>query len=38
MAVGNYLGENDVDDFEDEEEDELLNQYNDDGEFNYDEY
>ena len=38
MAVGNYLGENDVDDFEDEEEDELLNQYNDDGEFNYDDY
>ncbi len=38
MAVGNYLGENDVDDFEDEEEDELLNQYDDDGEFNYDEY
>ena len=38
MAVGNYLGENDVDDFEDEEEDELLNQYDDDGEFKYDEY
>ena len=38
MAVGNYLGENDEDDFEDEEEDELLNQYDDDGEFNYDEY
>ena len=38
LAVGNYLGEHDVDDFEDEEEDELLNQYDDDGEFNYDEY
>jgi hypothetical protein len=38
MAVGDYLGVHDEDDIEEEEEDELLDQFNDDGEFNYDEY
>jgi len=38
LAVGDYLGEADEDDFEEEERDELLEQYDDDGEFNYDEY
>jgi hypothetical protein len=38
MAVGDYLGEHDEDDIEEEEEDELLDQFNDDGEFDYDEY
>lgn len=38
MAVGAYVGEHDEDDLEEEEEDELLDQFNDDGEFDYDEY
>ena len=38
LAVGDYLGEADEDDFEEDERDELLEQYDDDGEFNYDEY
>ena len=38
MAVGSYVGEHDEDDLEEEEEDELLDQFNDDGEFDYDEY
>jgi len=38
LAVGAYLGEHDEDDFEEDERDELLDQYDDDGEFNYDDY
>ena len=38
LAIANYLGEAEEDDFEEDEEDELLNQYDDDGEFNYDDY
>ena len=38
LAVGDYLGEAEEDDFEEDERDELLDQYDDDGEFNYDEY
>ena len=38
LAVADYLGEAEEDDFEDDERDELLDQYDDDGEFNYDDY
>ena len=38
LAVGDYLGEYEEDDLEEDERDELLDQYDDDGEFNYDDY
>ena len=38
LAVGDYLGEHEEDDLEEDERDELLDQYDEDGEFNYDEY
>ena len=38
LAIANYLGEADEDDFDEDEEDELLSHYDDDGEFNYDDY
>ena len=38
LAVGDYLGEHEEDDLEEDERDELLDQYDDDGEFNYDDY
>lgn len=38
LAVGDYLGESHEDDLEEDERDELLEQYDEDGEFNYDEY
>ncbi|MDC0863171.1 hypothetical protein OAP74_01700 [bacterium] len=38
LAVGDYLGEHEEDDLEEDERDELLDQYDEDGEFNYDDY
>jgi Ca2+-binding EF-hand superfamily protein len=38
LAIADYLGEAEEDDLEDDERDELLDQYDDDGEFNYDDY
>ena len=38
LAVGDYLGEHEENDLEEDERDELLDQYDDDGEFNYDDY
>jgi len=38
LAVGDYLGEAEENDLEEDERDELLEQYDEDGEFNYDEY